>query len=67
VQDALLLTALRLRIMDVEVRSASASPAEAQALLAEVRAPRATRPAPVHQSEEVRLAARLLERALLPS
>jgi hypothetical protein len=60
------LTALGLRVMEVEVRAAGASHAEARALLDQARAPRGSRPAPVHQSEEVRLAARWLERALRP-
>ncbi|GMU59094.1 MAG: hypothetical protein AMXMBFR34_08570 [Myxococcaceae bacterium] len=64
VKDPLLLTALSLRAMDVEVRALSASRAEGLALLEDVRASRGTRPARIHQSEEVRLAAALLQKAL---
>ncbi len=64
VKDPMLLTALALRTMDVELRAAAASRAEAQALLADVGAARGHRRARVDQSEEVRLAARMLARTL---
>jgi serine/threonine protein kinase/predicted ATPase len=64
VKDPLLLTALALRNMTVELKAANASRTEAQALLDDVKAPRGNRPARVNQSEEVRLAARMLERLL---
>jgi predicted ATPase/serine/threonine protein kinase len=64
VKDPMLLTALALRTMDVEVRAAAASRSEARALLDDVHAPRGNRRARVDQSEEVRLAARVLERTL---
>lgn len=64
VKDPLLLTALSLRAMDVEVRALSASRSEGLALLDDVRASRGTRPARIHQSEEVRLAAAILQRTL---
>jgi hypothetical protein len=50
--------------MDVEVRARAAGRAEAEKLLADVRAPREARVARVNQSEEVRLAVGHLERAL---
>ncbi|MDP3154646.1 MAG: protein kinase [Archangium sp.] len=65
VKDPLLLTALALRSMFVELRAANASRTEAQALLDDVKAPRGNRRARVDQSEEVRLAARMLERNLI--
>ncbi len=64
VRDPLLLTAQALRKMEAEVRLRAASPAEGRALLDEVRAARGNRPARVHQSEEIRLAARGLESAV---
>ena len=64
VKDPLLLTALALRNMMVELKAANASRTEAQALLDDVKAPRGNRRARVDQSEEVRLAARMLERFL---
>ena len=64
VKDPLLLTALALRSMFVELKAANASRTEAQALLDDVKAPRGNRRARVDQSEEVRLAARMLERTL---
>ncbi|MEW5739521.1 MAG: protein kinase [Myxococcota bacterium] len=64
VRDPLLLTALSLRAMDVEVRALSASRAEGLALLDDVRAARGSRPARIHQSEEVRLAAATLQKTL---
>ncbi len=64
VRDPLFLAALDLRAMHVELTAGAASAAEAQALLDDVRAARGTRPARVFQSEEVRVAARLLERSL---
>ncbi|MBL8951690.1 MAG: protein kinase [Myxococcaceae bacterium] len=63
VRDPLLLTAQALRKMEAEVRLRAASPTEGRALLDEVRAARGNRPARVHQSEEIRLAARGLEAA----
>jgi predicted ATPase len=62
VKDPLLLTALALRSMFVELKAANASRTEAQALLDDVKTPRGNRRARVDQSEEVRLAARVLER-----
>jgi len=64
VRDPLLLTAQALRKMEAEVRLRASSPAEGRALLDEVRAARGNRPARVHQSEEIRLAARGLELAV---
>jgi len=64
VRDPLLLTALSLRSMDVELRALAASRAEGMALLDDVRAARDSRPARIHQSEEVRLAAAILQRTL---
>ena len=64
VKDPLLLTAHALRSMFVELKAANASRTEAQALLDDVKAPRGNRRARVDQSEEVRLAARMLERTL---
>ncbi len=64
VKDPLLLTALALRNMTVELKAANASRTEAQALLDDVKSPRGNRRARVDQSEEVRLAARMLERLL---
>jgi predicted ATPase len=64
VKDPLLLTAHALRSMFVELKAANASRTEAQALLDEVKTPRGSRRARVDQSEEVRLAARMLERHL---
>ncbi len=64
VKDPLLLTAHALRSMFVELKAANASRTEAQALLDDVNAPRGNRRARVDQSEEVRLAARMLERTL---
>jgi serine/threonine protein kinase/predicted ATPase len=64
VKDPLLLTALALRTMQLELKAANASRVEAQALLDDVRSARGNRRARVDQSEEVRLAARMLERLL---
>ena len=64
VKDPLLLTAHALRSMFVELKAANASRTEAQGLLDDVKAPRGNRRARVDQSEEVRLAARMLERQL---
>jgi predicted ATPase len=64
VKDPLLLTAHALRSMFVELKAANASRTEAQALLDDVKAPRGNRRARVDQSEEVRLAARVLDRTL---
>jgi hypothetical protein len=64
VKDPLLLTALALRTMQLELNAANASRVEAQALLDDVRSARGNRRARVDQSEEVRLAARMLERLL---
>ncbi|MFZ5445881.1 MAG: protein kinase domain-containing protein [Myxococcota bacterium] len=64
VKDPLLLTAHALRSMAVELKAANASRTEAQALLDDVKAPRGNRRARVDQSEEVRLAASMLEKLL---
>ncbi|MFO0598336.1 MAG: protein kinase [Myxococcaceae bacterium] len=64
VKDPLLLTAHALRNMLVELKAANASRAEAQALLDDVSSARGNRKARVNQSEEVRLAGRMLERQL---
>lgn len=61
VKDNLLLTALALRKLHAEVLARERSQTEANALLEEVRSARDHRPARVAQSEEVRLAARLLQ------
>ena len=63
VKDPLLLTALALRKMLVDVYARAAGRAEVRSLLDDVRTPRAGRRARVHQSDEVRVAARELERA----
>jgi hypothetical protein len=65
VKDPLLLTALAVRGMFIELRAANASRTEAQALLDDVKTPRGNRRARIDQSEEVRLAARMLERNLI--
>jgi serine/threonine protein kinase/predicted ATPase len=64
VRDPLLLSALTVRSMDVEVRALAASRADGLALLDDVRTPRASLPPRVRQSEEVRLAAAILQRTL---
>jgi predicted ATPase len=64
VKDPLLLTALAVRGMFIELRAANASRTEAQALLDDVKTARGNRRARIDQSEEVRLAARMLERSL---
>ena len=64
VKDPLLLTALAIRNMYVEQKAANASRAEGQAIINDVTSARGHRRARVDQSEEVRLAARMLERLL---
>jgi serine/threonine protein kinase/predicted ATPase len=62
VKDPLLLTTLALKRMIVSVHGRSVGRAEVKALLDDVRSPRGNRPARSQQSEEVRLAAKELEK-----
>ena len=62
VKDPLLLTTLQLRKMIVAVHARSVGRSEVKALLDDVRSPRGKRPARIHQSDEVRLAAKELEK-----
>jgi predicted ATPase/serine/threonine protein kinase len=65
VKDPLSLTALALRRMHLDVLGKEAGAKEARAMVADVKAARGSRRARTSQSEEVRLAARALEAALV--